>query len=287
MPSRPAAGEHAIPSPAVLQKLELSARFADGCYETNLPGEAVSPHSHSFHEVVYAISGGTDFQMAGERYHLLQGDILSVPTGVIHSLSVSEALPEPARRYSLRLSPEFIQLISSLFFNDLGLDLEQPFLLHTTGTAWEHIGDYFRRCVQETEQRHFRWEAVVFGIATELSVQIARCWQGNLGEDTPELLDRIMSHVEVHLAEKITLPDVAARFWVSQSTISQLFRRKMGISFYRYVTLRRLTEAKALIKTGIPMDQVSIAVGFQDYSTFYRAFKAEFGISPAQYRKMH
>ena len=162
-----------------------------------------------------------------------------------------------------------------------------PFLIHTTGTAWEHLSEYFRRCVQEAEQHHYRWEAVAFGIATELSVQIIRCWQGSLGEDQPELLDRIMSHVEVHLAEKITLPDVAARFWVSQSTISQLFRKKLGISFYRYVTLRRLTEAKALIKTGIPMDQVSIAVGFQDYSTFYRAFKAEFQISPAQYRKMH
>ena len=93
--------------------------------------------------------------------------------------------------------------------------------------------------------------------------------------------------MEAHLSEKITLPDVAARFWVSQSTISQLFRKKMGVSFYRYVTIRRLSEAQLLIQSGLPMDQVSISVGFQDYSTFYRAFKAEYGISPAQYRKTH
>ena len=59
----------------------------------------------------------------------------------------------------------------------------------------------------------------------------------------------------------------------------------MGISFYRYVTQRRLLESKLLIKSGMPMEQVSISVGFQDYSSFYRAFKAEFGQSPAQFRK--
>lgn len=272
---------------SLYQRMEMSARFVDAHLDVSYPGDSVAVHSHAFFEVVYCITGGVEYQVGGERFHLHHGDILFIPAGVGHAPIIPDSMPEPYRRYVLWLSTEFNQLVTTLFLTDVGPENGTAFLLNTAGTAWEHIGEYFRRCVQECEQRHFRWEAVVFGIATELAVQIARCWQGSQGEEKPELLDRIMGHVEAHLAEKITLPDVAARFWVSQSTISQLFRKKMGISFYRYVTLRRLTEAKALIRTGIPMDQVSIAVGFQDYSTFYRAFKAEFGISPAQYRKMH
>lgn len=272
---------------AIYQQLEMTSRFVDAHQSITHPGDTVIRHSHSFFEVVYCITGGVEYQAGSERFQLRQGDILYIPAGVVHAPIIPDQLPEPYRRYVLWLSPEFIQLVTTLFLSDLGMENGTPFLLHTASTPWEYIGEYFRRCVQESEQRHFRWEAAVFGIATELAVQIARCWQGSKGEEKPELLDQIMGHVEAHLAEKITLPDVAARFWVSQSTISQLFRKKMGISFYRYVTLRRLTEAKALIRTGIPMDQVSIAVGFQDYSTFYRAFKAEYHISPAQYRKMH
>jgi AraC-like DNA-binding protein len=60
----------------------------------------------------------------------------------------------------------------------------------------------------------------------------------------------------------------------------------MGISFYRCVTQRRLVESKKLIELGNTMEEISLAVGFQEYSAFYRAFKAEYGISPMQYRKM-
>lgn len=274
------------PSP-LHQRIEMTSRFVDAHLSVSSPSDPINRHSHSFSELLFCITGEAEYQLGGEVYHLRHGDILFIPAGLSHAPALSESLPEPYRRFVLWLSPEFTHIVTTLFLNDVGPEMKSPFLLHTASTAWEYIGEYFRRCVQESEQRHFRWEAVVFGIATELAVQIARCWQGSQGEEEPELLDRIMGHVEAHLSEKITLPDVAARFWVSQSTISQLFRKKMGISFYRYVTLRRLTEAKALIRTGIPMDQVSISVGFQDYSTFYRAFKAEYHISPAQYRKMN
>lgn len=266
---------------------EMASRFVDAHQELSLPGEEEPPHVHPFYELVYCTAGSIDYLVGTEHYHVNRGDLISIPPGVIHGSVSPEQSAESCRRYVLWLSQEFTQIYTSLFPTEGIPDSHFPSLFRTAGTAPEYISDSFRQCVQECEQRHFRWEAAVFGIATELCVQLARSWQGNQVEDKPELLDRILSHVEAHLAEKITLPDIAARFWVSQSTISQLFRKKMGTSFYRYVTLRRLTEAKTLIRTGIPMDQISIAVGFQDYSTFYRAFKAEFSISPAQYRKMH
>jgi AraC-like DNA-binding protein len=92
--------------------------------------------------------------------------------------------------------------------------------------------------------------------------------------------------VESHLAERITLENTARRFWVSQSTITQTFRERMGVSFYRCVIQRRLIAAKSLIEQGVQLEDVGRQVGFTDYSTFYRAFKKEFGISPRQYRKL-
>ena len=70
------------------------------------------------------------------------------------------------------------------------------------------------------------------------------------------------------------------------STVSHLFRQKLGVSFYRYVTQRRLIAAKTLIEQGQPLEAVASQTGFLDYSGFYRAFKQEFCISPRQYRKL-
>ena len=99
-----------------------------------------------------------------------------------------------------------------------------------------------------------------------------------------ELLDRIMAFVEKHYAKTFTIGDLAKKFYVSRSTISHLFQQKMGISFYRFVTQRRLIAAKSLIETGMLLENVALQSGFPDYSNFYRAFKQEYGISPRQYR---
>lgn len=288
-PDRNDPGASASGSGLPQEKKEMSARFLDARMDEGYPGDPVQGHSHPFHELVYCLTGGGEYQIGPERIIVSRGDILSVPAGVFHTLAVPETAAEPYRRYILRISPDFILLIQSVFSPDAATLSHEVYALSTAGTAWEPLGEYFRRCVQECEQKQLRWETAVFGITTELVAQLARAWHGthDSSRSKPELLDRILSYLEAHLSEKITLQDIAARFWVSQSTISQLFRKKMGVSFYRYVTMRRLSEAQMLIRNGIPMDQVSISVGFQDYSTFYRAFRAEYGISPAQYRKNH
>ena len=107
----------------------------------------------------------------------------------------------------------------------------------------------------------------------------------SLRAEEPELLDRAMQYIGRHMAEKITLEDLAKHLYVSESTVSQTFRKKMGVSFYRCVTQQRLVAAKAMIQEGPPLEDVSRRVGFADYSGFYRAFRQEYGISPRQFKK--
>ena len=95
-----------------------------------------------------------------------------------------------------------------------------------------------------------------------------------------------MFYIESEMAQKITLAETARRFLVSESTINQLFRKRMQSSFYHYVTQRRLIAAKTLLLSGVSAEQICMQVGFGDYSAFYRAFKREYGISPSQYRKL-
>ena len=270
------------------QSMEMSSRYVDAHMDVSHPGDVVAPHSHNFCEMVYCLSGGVDYLIGSDHLHIQRGDILSIPPGITHTPLIPEQMSEPYRRHVLWISPDFFSLLSSMLLLDSSTEKGFPLLIHTGGTEWEYLGgQYFRRCVQECEQQQYRYDAMVFGIAAKLAVQLSRFLQSQNTElpEKPELLEQIIHYVEAHLAERITVADIAARFWVSPSTFSQLFRKKMGVSFYRYVTQRRLLEAKVLIRSGVPMDQVSIAVGFQDYSTFYRAFKSEFGLSPAQFKK--
>jgi len=144
--------------------------------------------------------------------------------------------------------------------------------------------------VKEAERQAPGWETVVFANALTLLTHLKRAFLEEglkpLGAEQPELLERVIFYVEEHLGEKLTLPGVARHFYVSESTISQTFRKRMGVSFYRCLTQRRLIAAKTMIAEGVALELVSQRVGFSDYSTFYRAFRQEYGISPSRYRKL-
>ena len=94
------------------------------------------------------------------------------------------------------------------------------------------------------------------------------------------LVDQVLHYIGRHINEELTLDGLAERFFVSKYHLSHTFTKEVGVSLHRYITLRRLLMARQLLSTGIPAGQASSACGFTDYTSFYRAFKAEYGISP-------
>jgi len=67
---------------------------------------------------------------------------------------------------------------------------------------------------------------------------------------------------------------------VSKYHLSHEFSSIVGTSVYRYIMLKRLLIAKQMLSSGISPGAVCINCGFGDYANFFRAFKAQYGISP-------
>ena len=273
------------------QEMEMRSRFVDSHRDVSYANDKLNLHSHDFYEVLYCKSNsGIQYLVGTERYRLQRGDIVFVPPGVGHRPILEAKMAEPYRREVLWMSTEFVREITPMFEGSAPKWEKHHALLRTAGTRWEVLGDYFDMGVKEAEQRAYGWQAVLCGNTIQLLVMLERALKdrGNasFGAEKPELLDEVMNYMEANLGEKITLEDVAKRFWVSESTISQTFRKKMDVSFHHFLTQRRLIAAKSMILDGVSMDEVSERVGFAEYSTFYRAFKQEYGISPRQYQKM-
>ena len=98
------------------------------------------------------------------------------------------------------------------------------------------------------------------------------------------MMAKITAYVDDHLQERLTLRIIAAHCGVSVSTVTQLFQKQADSTFHDFVTNRRMIMADRLIRDGNPLEQVGKMVGYQDHSTFYRAFRQYFGTSPREYR---
>ena len=99
------------------------------------------------------------------------------------------------------------------------------------------------------------------------------------------LLEQITVFVDANLEKKITLKMIANRVSVSVSTVTQLFLKNSDTTFHAFLTSRRMERAVVMILRGEPLESVGKKLGNQDHSTFYRAFRNTFGLSPREYRK--
>ena len=272
------------------QELEMSEPYVETHRDVSFSNAQLNLHSHTFYELLYCCNDcSAEYLVGADRYRLQKGDIVFVPPGISHRPLLPDNVTEPYERYVLWISQDFIEeFVDKYAPNEK--NLAYGTLLRTGGTKWEVLGGYFRRGVWEAENQAAGWRAAVIGNTITLLTLMGRSIQEQtasvLKAEKPDLLNEVLAYIELHLSEKITLEETAKHFYVSVSTISQLFRQKMGTSFYRCVTQQRLIAAKTLINEGKTLENVSRAVGFTDYSSFYRAFKKEYGITPRQYTQL-
>ena len=273
------------------QELEMTSALVDTHRDISWSNAQLQLHSHSFYELLWcAECDGVEYLVGSERYRLRKGDLIFVPPGISHRPLLPEKMEKPYKRYVLWLSPRFMELYAGLYPGTLSDQQAKPSMLRTGGTHWERLGELFLAGVRESEQQPDGWEAAVVGNTLTLLTRIKRATDAQsarpLQAEEPELLDRIMAYVEGRYPEDVSLGAVAKECFVSESTVSHLVKEKLGVSFHRYLTQRRLIAAKTLIGQGIPLEQVAERCGFRDYSGFYRAFRQEYGISPRKFRSL-
>ena len=103
-------------------------------------------------------------------------------------------------------------------------------------------------------------------------------------KENSSLYQNILNYIETHINENISLNTIADNFYVSKYHIAHIFKNQMGLSIHQYILKKRLSICKAAIVSGSNINTVFLECGFGDYSSFYRAFKKEFGISPKEFK---
>ena len=90
-----------------------------------------------------------------------------------------------------------------------------------------------------------------------------------------------------YLFDDLSLERLAVELFVSKYHIAHVFKDEIGMSIHQYISKKRLARCREALLGDVPVTKVYLLFGFHDYSSFYRAFKKEYGISPKDFKELH
>jgi PAS domain S-box-containing protein len=115
-------------------------------------------------------------------------------------------------------------------------------------------------------------------------VSIALGTPAALGAEHP--LRPVVAHIREHLADPMTVEELADVAQLPLRQFERLFRRTFGLPAKQYMTQVRVTAAGELLRsTPLPLAEIATRCGWYDQSAFSKQFTKVVGLTPGEYRR--
>ncbi|HBU82655.1 MAG TPA: AraC family transcriptional regulator [Paenibacillus sp.] len=240
-------------------------------------------HFHNFYEVFYIVSGDVSYLVEGKRYVLEPHSLLLIAPHVFHGVKIESHLPYerislhfvggflPPENQSVLLSPFHTDCgLADIYYTDNGNHVMFPFFkqLIDARLADESIRDLLLRVRLEALLSQILMSSYSLRGASEPS-------------SSTKSVSKIIAYINDHITESISLDDLSAACYISKHHMNKIFRRATGTTVGNYVTRKRVAMAQNLMLQGQTANSAASAVGFNDYSSFFRAYKKVLGYAPS------
>ena len=84
--------------------------------------------------------------------------------------------------------------------------------------------------------------------------------------------------------KQLSLDDIAKNCFISVNQLCHLFKKYLATTVSKYITSRRITEAKKYLREGKSVTETAFACGFNNYAHFIKTFKKAVGVPPGKYK---
>ena len=238
-------------------------------------------HSHEYYEIYLFFEGDCRFIVEGKYYRLEPYDMLIINKNEFHQ--VYHDTPTPYHRITLQ--------ISSDFFHHYGCEQYEARLMQASVTAGNKIPgnvvrssglyDAFMRYKKYTDNyENNRKYPVENSMIVEIMHIINQASLHTTSDYTNASLQPLITYLNQHFTEDITLDFLQEKFFLSKYHLCRIFRNTTGLTVHEYLRKKRLAHVRELKSQGRTISDAAIASGFRDYSSFYRAYQKEYGVSP-------
>lgn len=240
-------------------------------------------HAHDFLELYLFLDGSVTYYIEDQVYDLCPGDLLIIPPGRMHRPVIANERAA-YERMVLWVELDYIARIDSAA-GELQAALRgigaNGYRVPLRGDDLIFAASLFRRIVKMERGGVFTSSAIRLYLkdAFEAYSLVEKEARGETA-----VIPQVVRYLTEHFREPLRLDDLAARFFISKSYLNRHFKAYTNATVYAYLMALRITHARRMLREGATAAEAGRECGFSDYSTFYKAFKAQTGITPQEFK---
>lgn len=246
--------------------------------KTDEPKEIPS-HIHDAIELLFVKKGDLTYYVDGKSFRVKNNSLIISWPNKIHSIVVGASCEYD--RYGLIFDRKNI---SDAIYDSLPREID----VLSFGSI-----DTLLSLFEKLEYYHMFFEKEIFKKLLQNTIEEIICNITILLKNNPEIavynryktndeLAKMLQYVDEHITTDFSLDEMSKDLHISKSQLHKTFVQSLNITPKKYIISRRLVLVQKDLKNKLKPTEVYLKYGFNDYSSFYRAYKKYFGVAPSE-----
>lgn len=252
------------------------------------------PHTHTFFEIAYTISGEAIHILDGEKSPIKSGDYVIIQPGISHyyekttnkKLTVLNCIFTADFVYPNMENNTIMNLLQNPMLNiDTKIITTSPshYIYHDENNYVLNILNLMK---EEYEKKQTNYNIVMKNFLMNILIKSIRDISIE-SSNSKDILLYIKDYLSVHYADKNTLEQISKRMNYTPQYLGSKFKEITGENYKIFLQRTRIDVARHLLSiTNMSIHDISLSVGYSDVKYFSELFKKFSNCTPRQYKSL-
>lgn len=240
-------------------------------------------HSHNDYEIYMFLQGDSEYVVEEKVYSLSPGDIIIIKKHEMHR--IYHLSSKKYQRFVLMLSPDFFVQNGCEEFEKIFLSsYESGNKINAAMVESSGLYDAIMRFKKYSNDFIEPYTTVSKSILIEIIYLLNQVSNFENADTVNEKIKDLMHYINNNFTDKISLDSLCDKFFISKYYLCHIFKEATGLTVQQYIRDKRLVKAIALKNEGVPLTEAALQSGFENYSSFFRAFTRRYKSNPSNYK---
>ena len=253
-------------------------------------------HWHPEIELTWIMSGQIEYFVNDKKYLLKEGEGLFCNSNSLHSGYMKDG--KDCNYLSVTFHPRFIygyenSLLQTKYVDFITSNESWHSLMLGTETDWHQdiigqIQDIYQMSKTPPPDYELKVHLILAGIWQRLYLYyVSLPVSGYRPKKHLARLKDILSFVQEHYAQELTLDEIAEHVNICKSECCRFFKKYMKMTIFEYILFLRVQNSLPLLREGESVTKIASMTGFSTPAYYGQIFKRYMGCSPSKYRREH